>query len=122
MSNDLNDALTGMYVCLSGLFDKSELQKGNINYLNQQINTLSATVLTLGNIDPSALENFTINTNADIWAEGTDEQVASISGEHSAKGWAMVALSAINVITGYMQTVEELNASLSSYDARQTRY
>ena len=40
----------------------------------------------------------TSETNAQIWAEGTDEQVATLDGEHSAKGWAKVAEDLVDTI------------------------
>lgn len=37
-------------------------------------------------------------TNAQVWAEGTDEEVATLDGEHSAKGWAKVAKDLVDTI------------------------
>lgn len=57
--------------------------------------------------------------NAQIWAEGTDEQVSNIGGTHSAKGWAQVAEDVVDIkpasetragITRYA-TVEEATAA-----------
>lgn len=46
----------------------------------------------------SATSASTSATNAEIWAEGTDQQVAPLGGEKSAKGWAGVAEGWIKVI------------------------
>lgn len=55
------------------------------NEQQQSINTLKAKVqLVLQNCSAFADE-------AEIWAEGSDEDVASYGGEHSAKGWALKA-------------------------------
>lgn len=55
------------------------------NEQQQSINTLKAEVqLVLQSCSAFADE-------AEIWAEGSDEDVASYGGEHSAKGWALWA-------------------------------
>lgn len=55
------------------------------NEQQQSINTLRTEVqLVLQNCSAFADE-------AEIWAEGSDEDVASYGGEHSAKGWALRA-------------------------------
>lgn len=55
------------------------------NEQQQSINTLKAEVqLVLQSCSAFADE-------AEIWAEGSDEDVASYGGEHSAKGWALRA-------------------------------
>ena len=35
------------------------------------------------------------STEAEIWAHGTDAQVAPLGGQHSAKGWAEIALQGV---------------------------
>lgn len=60
------------------------------NEQQQSINTLKAEVqLVLQNCSAFANE-------AEIWAEGSDEDVASYGGEHSAKGWALRASEIIS--------------------------
>ena len=53
-----------------------------VNNLVQQAQTSATNV---ANSEQKAKES---ENNAEIWAEGTDEQVQSLGGEKSAKGWA----------------------------------
>lgn len=45
------------------------------------------------NASNSAIAAATSEDNAEIWAEGTDEQVQSLGGVHSSKGWSEISAS-----------------------------
>lgn len=52
---------------------------------------------------------------AEVWAEGTDEQVSELGGTHSAKGWAEQAQS----IVSSLGTVLHYKGSVANYAALQ---
>lgn len=69
----------------------------NINEINtvadnltsgNDISTVANNISEIKQAVTSASEAKESADNALIWAEGTDEQVAALGGEHSAKGWA----------------------------------
>lgn len=55
-----------------------------INTLEANIDTITAVANDLDNIDNAIVSA----ENAEIWAEGTDEEVQELGGTHSAKVWA----------------------------------
>lgn len=62
----------------------------NINAVAGDLTNINAVAADLTNIDSAS----TYATNANIWAEGTDEQVQALGGVHSSKGWADISSQA----------------------------
>lgn len=105
VSDDLSGANT-IGVVSSNLSDISNVSGNlsdihscvvNINEINtvadnltsgNDISTVADNISEIKQAVTSALEAKESADNALIWAEGTDEQVAALGGEHSAKGWA----------------------------------
>lgn len=58
--------------------------KTNIDAVAGDLTNIDAVANDLANIDAAS----TYADNANIWAEGTDEQVQALGGVHSSKGWA----------------------------------
>ena len=59
----------------------------NIDAVASDLTNIDAVAADLANIDAAS----TYANNANVWAEGTDEQVAVLGGEHSAEEWAKIA-------------------------------
>jgi len=83
---DVNDNATNINTVASNI--------SSVNTVADDISNVSAVAADLANINAVAadLENIdnasTYADNAEIWAEGTDAEVAVLGGVHSAKGWA----------------------------------
>lgn len=66
----------------------------NINAVAGNATNINAVAGDIANINAVAADLININNastyanNANIWAEGTDEQVQALGGVHSSKGWA----------------------------------
>lgn len=74
------NTVSGMEPDISEVIDN----KTNIDTVAGNISDISAVAADLVNIDAAS----TYAEHAEIWAEGTDEEVQAIGGTHSAKEWA----------------------------------
>ena len=104
----------------------------NINAVNANktnIDTVATNIDAINAAPTQASNAATSASNSQIWAEGTDEQVEALGGEHSAKEWAELAeqtvptkVSQLQNDSGYitssaisgMQTTSNLVTSVSS--------
>jgi hypothetical protein len=92
-ARDANDS----YVATKGLYDQLS---GLASHLNELLTVygdivnidtvagLSADLTTIATNIQAILDSPVYAANARIWAEGTDEEVQALGGEHSAKVWA----------------------------------
>lgn len=59
----------------------------NINAVAADLENINSVAADLTNIDNASR----YASNANVWAEGTDQEVAALGGVHSSKGWAEVS-------------------------------
>lgn len=59
----------------------------NINAVAADLENINSVAADLSNIDNASR----YASNANVWAEGTDQQVQALGGVHSSKGWAEVS-------------------------------
>lgn len=68
----------------------------------------------------TALENANISEinsiNAEIWAEGTDEEVQALGGVHSAKVWAEISSSGSDIDTSNFVTTKEFYSVANEFN------
>lgn len=67
--------------------DAVNANKTNIDNVAADLTNINAVAADLPNIDNASM----YANNAHTWADGTDEQVSYLGGEHSSKGWADIA-------------------------------
>lgn len=67
--------------------DAVNANKTNIDNVAADLTNINAVAADLSNINNASM----YANNAHTWADGTDEQVSYLGGEHSSKGWADIA-------------------------------
>lgn len=102
----------------------------NVNYVGDNIDSVKTVATNINGLKDIASNITEIlqakghATNAKIWSEGTDSQVAPLGGEHSAKGWAQHADDIVHnkwgTITGNIEDQEDLAGYIAQKSA--TKY
>ncbi|MCQ2965665.1 MAG: hypothetical protein MJ250_02865 [Alphaproteobacteria bacterium] len=108
-------------VKVSGIKEKVSAvadNEDNINAVSNDLESIKDCAEDLDNINaaPSAASSAQDSKNKSfIWAEGTDEQVQGLGGEHSAKGWAAQAQSVLPDQTNHEGDTLVTDGTLASW-------